>query len=1249
MKTKTNILVGIFLFLSSCFLSINTTFAGEGVIPLTSGIKAGYYTIKWCSPHKGLPNCGQGYFNRDGSIGKLTYKGENFANGNLSSIKIENPPSSTRVASSGFLGLFDGITELQIEGEGEYTIDIFLIDYADNTSETKLVYQVDKTAPQFQLTGITEDSSYAYVDENPRVNGTIQNGLKKFDSANNGSDSTSGLYNNPILDNYSGEIPVERSDHTRNNLYTIYYKDSGIGFNLGTLVSDTFQNMQNPVSGIKNYELYDSNHNLKSTLSSLSSLTTSNLGLGNNSQGNFIVRVYDNTTGKAGVNGGKGNYSEIAFYAVRDNTPPNMGNNLASNEQDAIKKLLGFNLSTTAWDTSASGNNSKFLAASSAQLLYSILNDTGIGNGTDYAKFNAGIPRGGRTKIEIEKSDTLNEFSEVFIYDNRFVNTPSKQKNFSLVDNNRSNGYRKYPTKFTTSGIGDGKICDNVGNCLNPSLDFRVVANELDKGKSNITIGFNSNTGDNKIFANGQDKFNMETSLKDAYGNAIVGVTAVENGSKKIKSIDVAFNYQNGLNSDQLDKSGDKLVSVTDLLSSKNKSTSDIGGINNSGKLYFAENEEVGKTPTNLGTYKYTLSSLVPSNSAYPYLTNDAVLKLLNINPKANTNTSGVGVYGNIGSFNTTINGNGTTKLITSNTQFLNKDDYTTDLDVNEKGNYGIVSLENPSPITYTDFSNTYNLDFPFASPMIYGAENLSLNHLIANIGQTKEHTKKLFTFNGLSKDDTLVFEQYLPAYSTGANKFTPNIFNIYSALDAGNIDNNKINSGVTINGSTLDSTGEKYLTKSSPIKNNYQIAGYGFNMGYVSSINYDILGKTIKLPSISRNISDFATKDDPKNENENKKASGYYFPIVNAEGTGDYAIIGDPVKTLGLLSGLGIAITGLSNQEDLMIVDKDAGRKANLNVGENLNRYDLITSFKKNVEKYASSLGNGNTKRWCSDLNTININQDDLNDPSNTLLNNCTIKISGETISFIKGDININCATNNTCILNNNLKRTIIIKDGSTYISSNITTLNKNSGLLIGTIADAGLKNITIPTGDNPDLPRNNTTYGWTLINPSVTNIDAFIVSQGPMISYSGTKVYNAPTETDLKNQLHIYGSTLSLNTVGGYKDETNSKCPYIVSNCSQKNAFIFDLVTLRRYSLVGESAGSDNLIPSGNGFRSGRNKGPLTTNGDNPPKLTSSDNSGSYGLRYINDTDYIVYPLFVERDTYWNKSPSIMSKIVK
>lgn len=80
-----------------------------------------------------------------------------------------------------------------------------------------------------------------------------------------------------------------------------------------------------------------------------------------------------------------GNYSETAFYAVRDNTPPNLGGNgLAVDATGAVESVLKFPDNDTVYDTTtpaynpASSGYSRFFAANDVQLLNYMLNDTGI-------------------------------------------------------------------------------------------------------------------------------------------------------------------------------------------------------------------------------------------------------------------------------------------------------------------------------------------------------------------------------------------------------------------------------------------------------------------------------------------------------------------------------------------------------------------------------------------------------------------------------------------------------------------------------------------------------------------------------------------------------------------------------------------------------------------------------------------------------------------------------------------------------
>ena len=83
-----------------------------------------------------------------------------------------------------------------------------------------------------------------------------------------------------------------------------------------------------------------------------------------------------------------------------------------------------------------------------------------------------------------------------------------------------------------------------------------------------------------------------------------------------------------------------------------------------------------------------------------------------------------------------------------------------------------------------------------------------------------------------------------------------------------------------------------------------------------------------------------------------------------------------------------------------------------------------------------------------------------------NNSANNCTQVINGETISFIDGNVTLDCGLNTTCTVNN--KRSIVIKNGSLYIKSNITTLNtsgtQTSGqFFLGVMNEAGLTNTAV------------------------------------------------------------------------------------------------------------------------------------------------------------------------------------------
>lgn len=103
----------------------------------------------------------------------------------------------------------------------------------------------------------------------------------------------------------------------------------------------------------------------------------------------------------------------------------------------------------------------------------------------------------------------------------------------------------------------------------------------------------------------------------------------------------------------------------------------------------------------------------------------------------------------------------------------------------------------------------------------------------------------------------------------------------------------------------------------------------------------------------------------------------------------------------------------------------------------------------------------------------------------------------------------------------------------------------------------------------------------GKLYIDPSVTNIVGTYVTDGSAYSYSNGTEIGATNISILKNQLHIYGSLVSYNTIGGSRANP-VQCPNIsVSNCTEIDAQKYDLNFLRRYYLVnGKPFGNAKVI---------------------------------------------------------------------
>ena len=108
----------------------------------------------------------------------------------------------------------------------------------------------------------------------------------------------------------------------------------------------------------------------------------------------------------------------------------------------------------------------------------------------------------------------------------------------------------------------------------------------------------------------------------------------------------------------------------------------------------------------------------------------------------------------------------------------------------------------------------------------------------------------------------------------------------------------------------------------------------------------------------------------------------------------------------------------------------------------------------------------------------------------------------------------------------------------------------------------------------------------GWNLyIDPNITNVVGTYIIDGSVMSYDSVKGILGSTGTiaDLKNQLHIYGTIVSENTIG-WSRQSPPKCPNLLNVVcanvadSQK----YDLNYLRRYYItaLGEPFGGAKVI---------------------------------------------------------------------
>lgn len=190
-----------------------------------------------------------------------------------------------------------------------------------------------------------------------------------------------------------------------------------------------------------------------------------------------------------------------------------------------------------------------------------------------------------------------------------------------------------------------------------------------------------------------------------------------------------------------------------------------------------------------------------------------------------------------------------------------------------------------------------------------------------------------------------------------------------------------------------------------------------------------------------------------------------------------------------------------------------------------NVNTNKLINDIRKNI--------------W---LMTRNIQSGNMNTAWNT--NNFL-----KSFSYYKGT-NIN---NPWAKLDTNHLKSIVVEWWNIYIDADVSRDNAvNAARAIIAIKD-----------ENGN--------GWNIyIAGNVRNIYSSLIAEGTIYSWDQSEVYNDQTSklTQLpKNQLYIFWSVISRNTIGGGSLTPNPVCPFTEGNCTYSNSYKYDFNYFRSY----------------------------------------------------------------------------------
>lgn len=1013
---------------------------------------------------------------------------------------------------------------MPFEIRGEWRVEVKLItrDFAWNVWIQNLVYNIDKTAPKLSDNILVDSQNSPYLDfadydlsENYEV------------SINHSSSYASSGYDLPNVSSYEN---VEKWDRVVafDSVKKLNFKLDNIDvepfFDFDfTSSSDSYNSNLLYSSWFDKVEIFkwESDSPLLTSNNQIFSLKTKDLGLSWESWEYFRYKLYDKVW----------NFSQWVFYAYRDETTP-----------DIVDPITDFVIDFPNWEDISSFDAwiSKFIPATN-----NLSFNYHFWDNDDMASWIKMLIESDENDWAFQEKEMLNT-----VYWDSLQGTLSwievTKVDIDLSWESEGRNYRNYSVSFKTPWIDWNFLCDNAWNCV-PWDDIlktlRVISWSVNYGNSDISLSLKDDTN-GKVFAWKWDKYSFDIALKDTFWNSIRKV--YDSSWNLIKDIDFSLWIENTL----------AVNSYIPWLNSNNSSLVNLSWQEASlslDKIILNEEKESSNWE-----FSFDISSKVPTKKWYDFVAWEAWFSINNADVNVVFPDSNM-IY-NASTSNTskdfwdeeyiTIE----TWNYTENPQ--NKYNFESDASFENSYWNVVISLSDNAKIS--DLNKKINLEF--ASPVFYTADNFN----VLRDGIFSSHTKK--TDNKWWISNYEIYEMYLAFDESGqmwwatqadfvVKKSTtePNfMINSWTALIS-EADDRFGWVALWISKTDLESGQEVPMKYNAKPWTNFNKWWYTSYISYTDEDSSDrvfiqSISRWIEIPDvlIPPILPPVVTPNNPGWDWNPTPIPPYtwnpweHFPPFRHWWQVQVQSLTQDVSITWLIAKWEWITTDFLNQEWLVSLQTDVQTW----------RSETLRQINENIFNYNALW------KWCTWSSNYNMS-------TWWQYSDCTLDIQWEKVTFFDWNTTI---TSSPII---DEKRAIVVKNWRLTINTNLSTFGTDWQIFLASISENWVENVNIKN-QYWDI---SVQKWWISIWENVTNIDAYMVASGPLVSSnSAWQVLVDTVNQDnysLLNQLHIYWWVFALNTIW-WARATNFECPYLEENCDEISAKVYDLSFARRFFLV-------------------------------------------------------------------------------